>query len=294
MRHVEHVMGTVFSFDVRGREPGDPVVVGAVTEAVSWLHWVDETFSTYRLDSPVSRLGRGEIALPECPPEVSEVLRLCEEMSVLSNGYFTAHPGGRLDPSGMVKGWAIEQASRILSCAGLVNHCVNGGGDIQAVGSPAPGRPWRVGIAHPLRPGMLATVVTGPGDASGAGSAGGAGGAANATAGSDPDVRAAGDRAAGPRAAEAELAVATSGTAERGAHILDPHTGRPPTALASLTVVGASLTIADACATAAFAMGDRARDWVEELDGLEAFAVTASGQTWRTSGFPADSPTRRA
>ncbi|ETK32604.1 FAD:protein FMN transferase [Microbispora sp. ATCC PTA-5024] len=288
MRHVEHVMGTVFSFDIRGREPGDRVAVEAVTEAVAWLHRVDETFSTYRLDSPVSRLGRGEITLPECPPEVSEVLRLCEEMSALSNGYFTARPGGRLDPSGMVKGWAIEQASRILSCAGLADHCVNGGGDVQAAGSPAPGRPWRVGIAHPLRPGMIATVVTGPGDADGPG------GAANATAGSDPGARAAGDRAADPHAAASGLAVATSGTAERGAHILDPHTGRPPTGLASLTVVGASLTIADACATAAFAMGDLARDWVKDLDGLEAFAVTASGQTWRTSGFPADSPTRGA
>lgn len=241
MRHVEHVMGTVFSFDVR-----DPVdATRAVEEAVAWLRHVDATFSTYRTDSPVSRLGRAEIALADCPAEVAGVLDLCESAARASRGYFTARPGGRLDPSAMVKGWAIERASLILTRAGAPNHCVNGGGDIQLAGSAAPGRPWRVGVAHPLRPGELATVVTGSG-----------------------------------------LAVATSGTAERGPHILDPHTGRPATGLASITLVGASLTMTDAYATAAFAMGGAAREWVEGLDGMEAFAVTSDGGTWRTPGFP--------
>ncbi|MFJ2028834.1 FAD:protein FMN transferase [Streptosporangium sp. NPDC087985] len=251
MRHVEHAMGTVFSFDIR--RPHDLGVrhlsgdVGqALGEAVAWLHRVDEIFSTYRPDSPVSRLGKGEIGLADCPPEVADVLALCDTAAELSHGYFTAYPGGRLDPSAMVKGWAIERASLILSRSGAVDHCVNGGGDIQLAGTAAPGRPWRVGIAHPLRPDALATVVAG-----------------------------------------CDLAVATSGTAERGAHILDPHTGRPATELASITLVGGSLTMTDAYATAAFAMGDAARTWVERLDGMEAFAVTASGETWRTPGFPA-------
>ncbi|GAA4560212.1 FAD:protein FMN transferase [Planotetraspora kaengkrachanensis] len=233
-------MGTVFSFDVR-----DDGFERAVAEAVEWLHRVDETFSTYRPESVVSRLDRGEITLADCPPEVVEVLRLCDEASRVSRGYFTPRPGGRLDPSAVVKGWAIERASRILTRAGAANHCVNGGGDVQLAGSSASGGPWRVGIAHPLRPGELAAVVTGR-----------------------------------------DLAVATSGTAERGAHIIDPHTGRPATALASITLIGESLTMTDTYATAAFAMGDAARDWVGELEGFEAFAVTASGATWHTGDFP--------
>ncbi|GAA4588928.1 FAD:protein FMN transferase [Planotetraspora phitsanulokensis] len=236
-------MGTVFSFDVR--DGGFEGVELAIAEAVEWLHRVDETFSTYRPESVVSRLDRGEITLAGCPPEVAEVLRLCDEASRVSRGYFTSHPGGRLDPSAVVKGWAIERASRILTRAGAANHCVNGGGDVRLTGSAASGSPWRVGIAHPLRPGELAAVVTGR-----------------------------------------DLAVATSGTAERGAHIVDPHTGRPATALASITLIGESLTMTDAYATAAFAMGDAARDWVRELEGFEAFAVTASGSTWHTGDFP--------
>ncbi|GII57459.1 FAD:protein FMN transferase [Planotetraspora thailandica] len=239
-RHAEHVMGTVVSFDVRtGHSPE------GLSAAVEWLHQVDAVFSTYRRGSAVSRLDRGETTVAACPPEVAEILALCGKVSRVSGGYFTTRPAGRLDPSAMVKGWAIERASRIITEAGATDHCVNGGGDVQLTGSAAPDRPWRIGVAHPLRPGELVAVVTGKG-----------------------------------------IAVATSGTAERGAHIVDPHTGRPATALASITLVGQSLTLTDAYATAAFAMGDAARDWVEALDGYEAFAVTSSGRIWHTSGFP--------
>ena len=51
-------------------------------------------------------------------------------------------------------------------------------------------------------------------------------------------------------------AVATSGTYERGPHILDPHTGHPAAGALSVTVVGPELATADAYATAAFAMGE--------------------------------------
>jgi thiamine biosynthesis lipoprotein len=84
-----------------------------------------------------------------------------------------------------------------------------------------------------------------------------------------------------------DFAVATSGIAERGPHIINPHTGQPATGLASVTVVGPRVTMADAYATAAFAMGPAARDWVESLGGYEAFAITPGGDRWQTSGFAA-------
>src|SRR6202050_1625750 len=247
LRHAEHVMGTVVSFDVpawAGQEPDGEAVV---CQVVGWgLHGVDATFSPYRDDSDVSRFGRGSLALADCAPELAEVLSACAAIGDRSGGYFTTRPGGRFDPSGYVKGWAIERAAALLTAAGSAEHSVNGGGDIQCVGDPGPGQPWRVGIAHPLRPGTLALVVTGR-----------------------------------------DFAVATSGIAERGPHIIDPHTGQPATERASVTVVGSGLTLTDAYATAAFAMGSGARDWVESLDGYEAFAITARGTSWQTSGFGA-------
>lgn len=243
LRHVEHVMGTVFSFDIRDKPT--PAIHNAVQEAVQLLHRVDAVFSTYRPDSHISRLGRGEIHLGDCPPEVHEVLALCAQATHVTDGWFSTTPAGTLDPSGLVKGWATEAASQLLHAAGAHNTCVNGGGDLQLRGQATVNGPWRVGIAHPLHSGELATVIT----------------------------------------ADRTMAVATSGTAERGAHILDPHTGAPATAFAALTVIGPRLTMTDAYTTAAFARGRDARDWLESMDGYEALAILPNGRVWRTSGF---------
>lgn len=240
IRHAEHAMGTVFSFDIR--TPRSPSVTVALAQAVAWLHHVDRVFSPYRPDSQVSRLADGRAELGECDPEVAEVLRLGAEFERASGGAFTCAPGGRLDPSGVVKGWAIERASTILHDAGVRDHCVNGGGDVQARGEAGPGEPWRIGVADPRDRGALIAVVSGH-----------------------------------------DLAVATSGTAERGRHILDPRTGRPATGLASVTLVGRHLTDVDALATAAFAMGDGARAWAEDHPAIEALGMTTDHRLWRTS-----------
>ncbi|WP_128378572.1 FAD:protein FMN transferase [Streptomyces cavernae] len=242
-------MGTVVSFDIRG---GDPQAVRkALDEAVAGLHYVDEVFSTYRKGSQVSRLARGELTVEECDPEVGEVLKLCAEAERSSGGWFSARPSGVLDPTGMVKGWSVERAARHILSAGVSGVSVNGGGDVQLYGTPGPRRPWRIGVADPLRPGVLAAVVS--------------------AAGTD------------------ELAVATSGSAERGAHILDPRTHRAAaTDLVSVTVVGPRLTWADAWATAAFAMGSReGLRWLESLPDTEALLIAAGGEVRCTGGLAA-------
>ena len=81
-----------------------------------------------------------------------------------------------------------------------------------------------------------------------------------------------------------DLAVATSGEYERGAHILDPHTGRPPSGLLSVTVVGPDLATADAYATAAFAMGADGPEWTATLDGYDALCITSDGRVLTTPG----------
>jgi thiamine biosynthesis lipoprotein len=228
-------MGTVFSIDVRTPDAG----VAAIDEVVAWLHWVDRTFSTYRDTSEISRLDRHAITLDECCPEVVDVLRRCAELADETEGYFDCRGDGRLDPSGYVKGWAIERASDLLTAAGAGDHCVNGGGDVQCAGAPSPDHSWHVGIAHPLRPG--ATIATVEGRA---------------------------------------LAVATSGTAERGRHIIDPHTGARPDRFASITVVGRRIADVDAYATAAFAMGEHAPAWLTAR-GLSALLVHPDGSVLR-------------
>ncbi|MDN3022301.1 FAD:protein FMN transferase [Streptomyces sp. S.PB5] len=240
-------MGTVFSFDVRGGEPG--AVRTALEEAVAGLHRADAVFSTYRDDSQISRLARGDLTVEDCDPEVAEVLDLGAKAEELSDGWFSMRYEGRLDPTGIVKGWAVERAARHLAKAGATGVSLNGGGDVQLLGTPGQQRPWRVGVADPLRPGGLAAVVS----------------AAGTT----------------------ELAVATSGTAERGAHIVDPRTGRSAvTDLVAVTVVAPSVTWADCWATAAFAMGSReGLRWLESLPDVEALLITAGDEVRCTGGL---------
>jgi thiamine biosynthesis lipoprotein len=83
------------------------------------------------------------------------------------------------------------------------------------------------------------------------------------------------------------LAVATSGAYERGAHIVDPRTGRAPEGVASVTVLGPDLATADAYATAAFAMGVEGPAWTAKLDGYDALTILADGRMLTTPGVAA-------
>jgi len=276
LRRVEQIMGTAIGLDVRDAS----VSPAALDEVFAYLREVDRRFSPYKPDSEVSRLIRGELEETDASSDLRAIMSLCDQVRHTTEGYFDirAHrPDGRPDPTGLVKGWALEKASRILEAAGARNYCINGGGDIVAGGKPAGSEPagngaagvepsssdvaagqaWRVGIRHPFIADRLATVLA---------------------------IR--------------DGAVATSGAYERGEHIRNPLTGRAPEGLVSVTIVGPSLTLADAYATAAFAMGSSGLAWVAALPGFAGCGVTTDQDAsnarlvW-TPGFEryfADSP----
>jgi thiamine biosynthesis lipoprotein len=233
---VEPVMGTVVTIDVR-----PPLVERSTLDSVvAWFHEVDERFSLFRPDSEASRVASGALRIDDASRELRAILTLAEEVRERTDGFFDARrhrPDGRLDPTGIVKGWSVDEAVLRLRLAGARNAQVNAGGDLVAAGDASAGHPWRIGIQHPAEPGRVAAVL-----------------------------------------AISDRAVATSGLYERGAHISDPHTGRVPDALLSMTVVGPMLALADAYATAAFAMGERGIDWIARQPGYGGLAVTRDGQ----------------
>jgi len=217
----------------------------AMGGAFDWFRSVDRTFSTYKDDSEISRMNRGELPRAAASLTVREVLRACEQMRERTNGFFDMRrPDGLLDPSGYVKGWSIEQAAVRLAGAGMRNYCVEAGGDLQTAGVNADGGPWRVGVRNPLAPDEMVKVLY-----------------------------------------VSDAAVATSGTYERGEHIYDPHTGRPAAHLASVTVVGPGIAWVDVAATAAFAMGTGAAAWLAQQYGLEAYVIGHDGQATFTDGL---------
>jgi thiamine biosynthesis lipoprotein len=132
---------------------GMPVTVhGPRPDAVfSWLHWVDATFSTFRSDSEISRIERGELAPRDAHPLVREVLARCESLRTATDGYFDAGYRGGVDPTGLVKGWAVDRAAALL---GTRRACIDAGGDVLVRGGG-----WRVGIRHPRERDLLAAVL---------------------------------------------------------------------------------------------------------------------------------------
>ena len=140
------------------------IVDASVTEATvraveAELDRIDRLFSTYRPESQIARLNAGRIRLGDCSPDVREVLRLCADAECRTSGWFTAGYGSGIDPTGIVKGWAIGRASELLVGAGSTCHAINGGGDVLVVADPAVDEPWRVGVSIGAGKGGLVAVV---------------------------------------------------------------------------------------------------------------------------------------
>jgi FAD:protein FMN transferase len=243
VRRVEHIMGMPVVVDVRDAEVDD----NDLERMFDWLRFADATFSTYKDDSEISRINRGELAVAEAHPDVREVLDRCEALRIETDGYFDVRAAAAdvIDPSGLVKGWAVDRAAGMLIEAGLHNFALNVAGDIRLRGRAVPEPCWSVGIQHPLEPSSIAAVVE-----------------AN------------------------DLAVATSGAYARGDHVIDPHTRRPPVGVLSVTIAGPELATADAYATAAFAMGEAGIHWTARLRGYEAMTILADERVLSTPGFP--------
>lgn len=225
---VEQIMGLPVSVHVRATDTRQPEVETAVANAFAHLRQADRVFSTWRADSDLMRLRRGELGVGQTHPWLADVIELCIEAEELTGGRFSAwyekRDGRRLfDPTGLVKGWAVVGAAAYLDEVPAISYCLNAGGDLlvgvgRGMADRAP--TWRVGVEDPRDRSRIAAVLP-------------------LTSG----------------------AVATSGTSARGHHILDPRTAKPVERPGSATVQGPDLMWADIWATAAFVdlEGTRAR-----------------------------------
>jgi FAD:protein FMN transferase len=242
MRRVEEVMGMPVTVQV-GDDAAESRALDALFEDFALL---DRTFSPFLVDSEVSRINRGDLRLEDAGQLVNQAIHLCHLYEQATRGFFSAWIAGRFDPSGLVKGWAIDRACSILEGYGYGNYFVDAGGDVQTRGRNAEGGPWRVGIRHPVERDKVTEVVLASG-----------------------------------------LAVATSGTYEKGGHIVDPHNGEPAGAWLSFTVVGPDILEADVYATACFAMGVTGLEFMSQVARYEAYAIDHTLRGSHTAGFKA-------
>ncbi|MGI5287473.1 FAD:protein FMN transferase [Nonomuraea polychroma] len=237
---VEMIMGMPVSVDIRTALPARELTP-LLDDAFAWLRWVDDTFSPVKEDSQIGRLNRGQTI--KQVPELIEVLHRCEELSEATDGWFEPRINGVIDPSGYIKGWALERLSRALSNAGAGDHRITAGNDIRVRGSAAPGKRWRIGVRDPRRDIVRKVVFA------------------------------------------HDLGIATSGAAP----IVNPRTGEVQEGLGSVTVIGPDLGLADAYATAIYAMGPLlARRYAADLavsTPYQTLIVGRDGREISTPGF---------
>ncbi|HVW71894.1 MAG TPA: FAD:protein FMN transferase [Candidatus Paceibacterota bacterium] len=241
MKEIRITMGMPASVEVIGDDAAQ-----GIDSVFACFAEVDARFSPYRADSEVSLLNRDRQHTPSA--DLAEILAIAERTRVESGGFFNAtRPDGCIDPTGIVKGWAIHRAALKLRAAGYENFCVDIGGDIACSGVNADGNPWQIGIRNPFAHGEVIKTLA----------ASTAGVATSGTA-------ARGDHIYNPYAPTA-----------------------PIRDVVSITVVGPDVLTADRLATAAFAMGADGVRFVEALPGCEAYQVGADGIATMTSGFRA-------
>jgi thiamine biosynthesis lipoprotein len=243
---VRPMWGTMIRVELRDALPND-----AIEPVWQWFQRVDDLFSTWRDDSEISRLARGDLELTATSAEVRVVLELCDRVKSTSCGAFditfAATAGdpdlpGRcaIDPTGVVKGWAVDRAGEILGARGVTDVAINAGGDVLVRG----GTPWRIGIQHPWERDKTAQIV-----------------------------------------ALTNGAIATSGNYERGGHVVDPRTGKPAVGLTAVSVIASNLALADGYATAALALGNEGMPWLATLPDVVAIGITDDRRVVKTAGF---------
>lgn len=240
MRETRLMMGMPITVEIV-----DPQATKTDLAAVfNYFNWVDQTFSTYKETSEISRINAGKLKVEAASLPVIEVLRLCEQTKQETDGYFDIYHQGKIDPSGLVKGWAIQNAAKQLATK-FAHFYVEAGGDIQVKGKNANGEVWTVGIRHPQEHDKIVKVL---------------------------EIK--------------DKGVATSGTYERGQHVYDPFNPKQPLdEIVSLTVIGPNVYEADRFATAAFAMGRKGIEFINQLPGFAAYQIDCQGMALMTSNM---------
>jgi FAD:protein FMN transferase len=243
MRSTRLVMGMPITVDL-----GDDAPVALMEEIFDDFVGVDNRFSLYKPTSEINRFNAGQLSKADLSPEMQTVFALGRHTTRETHGYFDMRrPDGLIDPSGIVKGWAVRNAACTIRGSGVVDFYVDAGGDIQTGGKNDEGQDWTVGIRNPFNETEIIKALT-------------LGNRGIATSGSY--VR--GRHIYNP---------------------LRP--GEEVGDIVSMTVLGPDVLEADRFATAAFAMGSAGIYFIEDRDGLEAYMVDAQGIATQTTGFGA-------
>jgi thiamine biosynthesis lipoprotein len=242
MKQTRALMGMTITVEIAENS----AVKTSIDKVFSYFENVENKFSVFKTTSEITLINNGKIKESQWSEEMKLIFVLAEKTKKETNGYFDiAVPDGKYNPSGLVKGWAIHNASKLLMVKGFKHFYVEAGGDIQARGKNEQGRYWSVGIKNPFNQEQIVKVLYLKNQGI-------------ATSGTyirgqhiyDPHDR-----------------------------------SKPLTEVVSMSVIGPNVYEADRFATAAFAMGEKGIRFIENLKGFEGYMIDKNGIATQTSGF---------
>ena len=246
MKQTRILMGMPITIEIIDPHASDATLEQECDKIFEYFRSVDERFSTYKETSEITAINRGTLAADKWSPDMKLIFALSEKTRVETNGFFNIRtPGGAYDPSGIVKGWAIQKAAELLRKDGFKDFYVDAGGDIQPNGLNADGKKWAVGIKNPWNEAENVKIVY---------------------------VTTEGVATSGTYIRGLHIYDPKGGN-------------RPVDEITSLTVVGPNIYEADRFATAAFAMGREGINFIEKLDGFEGYMINNKKVATTTSGF---------
>ena len=291
------IMGTRIAVEV-WHEDADRAEA-AIDAVIAEMHGIDDLMSHYKPESQLSRINLDAATAPvKVDAELAGLIARALEFSELSGGAFDITyasvgylydyrerrhpseaqiqaalpaiswrhvvvdrgastvrflmPGVRIDLGGIAKGYAVDSAIQILRDHGIRNGTISAGGDSRILGDRR-GRPWVVGIRHPDDPNRVIARIP-----------------------------------------LEDAAISTSGDYERyfdegGVryhHIIDPRTGKSPTGVRSVTVIGPNATLTEGLTKSVFVMGpERGLALIETQEDVDAVIVRSDGRVFYSKGL---------
>ncbi|MHB1275120.1 MAG: FAD:protein FMN transferase [Candidatus Humimicrobiaceae bacterium] len=242
MKQTKALMGTTITIEIADHFAAK----NDIDRVFSYFESVEKKFSVFKPDSEITLINDGKIKQYGWSKDMNLVFELSEKTKQETKGYFDiVAPDGKYNPSGLVKGWAIYNASKLLKALRYRNFYVEAGGDIQAFGQNIQGESWSVGIKNPFNHQQIVKVVYLK---------------SKGIATSGTYLR--GQHIYDPHNSASSLKE-----------------------IVSISVIGPNIYEADRFATAAFAMGQQGILFVENLNGFEGYMINKDGLATETSGF---------
>jgi FAD:protein FMN transferase len=242
MKQTEALMGTTITIEI-----ADPFAVkNDIDRGFLYFKSVEKKFSVFKPDSEITLINDGKIKQYDWSKDMNLIFELAEKTKYETKGYFDIKaPGGKYNPSGLVKGWAIYNAYKLIKARGYRNFYVEAGGDIQTCGLNNQGELWSVGIKNPFNVQQIVKAVFLD----------------------NKGIATSGTYLRGQHIYNPHNSVC------------------PLNEIVSLSVIGSNIYEADRYATAAFAMGKQGILFIENLNGFEGYMINKDGLATETSGF---------